>query len=71
MTIIAEGVETKEQERFLRERDCDEIQGYLFTEPLPSDHFVAFVREHNLSLLKTYAANGPHRLARPGAQTGG
>jgi EAL domain-containing protein (putative c-di-GMP-specific phosphodiesterase class I) len=36
--VIAEGVETKEQWECLKELQCDEIQGYLFSKPLsPSD----------------------------------
>jgi len=32
--VIAEGVETEAQRRFLVENDCDEMQGYLFSRPV-------------------------------------
>ena len=35
MTIVAEGVETIGQEAFLREQACDEMQGFLFSKPVP------------------------------------
>jgi EAL domain-containing protein (putative c-di-GMP-specific phosphodiesterase class I) len=34
MTVVAEGVETIEQEAFLRDHACDEMQGYLFSKPV-------------------------------------
>lgn len=37
LTIVAEGVETSEQQEFLREHACDEIQGFLFSKPVAAD----------------------------------
>ena len=36
---IAEGVETQGQLDFLREHECDEIQGYFYSKPVPADEF--------------------------------
>jgi diguanylate cyclase (GGDEF)-like protein len=39
LKVVAEGVESEEQLRFLHLLRCDEIQGYLFSKPLPVDDF--------------------------------
>jgi len=42
--VIAEGVETLDQLAFLKSLGCDEIQGYLFSPPVPPEKFEAMVR---------------------------
>ena len=42
--VVAEGVETEEQLQILRNYNCDEIQGYLLSPPLPAEKFEPFVR---------------------------
>jgi len=46
LTVVAEGVETPEQLQFLRERNCDEIQGYWLSKPLPPMEFRRFVENY-------------------------
>jgi diguanylate cyclase (GGDEF)-like protein len=43
LTVVAEGVETIEQLKFLKDRACDEIQGYWLSKPLPPTEFRRFV----------------------------
>jgi diguanylate cyclase (GGDEF)-like protein len=46
LTVVAEGVETPEQQAFLSERACDEMQGYYFSTPVAADDFATLLRGH-------------------------
>ncbi|HWP47856.1 MAG TPA: EAL domain-containing protein [Candidatus Limnocylindrales bacterium] len=45
LKVIAEGVETEEQLSFLRLHHCDEIQGFIFSQPVPAEVFTRFLEE--------------------------
>jgi EAL domain-containing protein (putative c-di-GMP-specific phosphodiesterase class I) len=38
--VVAEGVETKEQATFVKNLNCDVIQGYYFDKPMPAAEFI-------------------------------
>ncbi len=46
LTVIAEGVETAAQLRSLAENDCDIIQGYYFSKPVPEVELFDFIKSH-------------------------
>jgi diguanylate cyclase (GGDEF)-like protein/PAS domain S-box-containing protein len=46
LTVVAEGVETPEQQEFLRQRSCDEMQGFYFSTPATPEEFAALYRAY-------------------------
>jgi len=44
LKVIAEGVETEGQLQYLRDNNCDEIQGYFFSRPIPAGNFEELLR---------------------------
>ena len=56
LKVVAEGVETDRQLQRLRELGCDEMQGFLFSRPVPPDRFEQLLMLESIS-------PGPGRLA--------
>ena len=46
LTVVAEGVETQEQQSFLVDHSCDAMQGFYFSKPIEPDQFAAFLQKH-------------------------
>ena len=44
LEVIAEGVESETQRALLAAEGCDQMQGFLFSRPLPADDFIALMR---------------------------
>ncbi|HSW12201.1 MAG TPA: GGDEF domain-containing phosphodiesterase, partial [Solimonas sp.] len=56
MSVVAEGVETAEQFAYLRERRCDEVQGFLLGRPVPAKDFPQLVERIHLNPLPRRAS---------------
>jgi diguanylate cyclase (GGDEF)-like protein len=45
LKVIAEGAETEEQVKFLKQNQCNEVQGYYFSKPVEASHFEKLLKE--------------------------
>ncbi|MDE6320592.1 MAG: EAL domain-containing protein, partial [Lachnospiraceae bacterium] len=46
MEIVVEGIETQEMVDFFAELQCDFIQGYFFSKPIPKPEFISFIKSY-------------------------
>ncbi|WP_417225685.1 EAL domain-containing protein [Amphritea sp.] len=47
LKVVAEGVETEEQLAFVTQYNCDQVQGFLFSRPLPLDELIQLMEKQN------------------------
>jgi len=62
LEVVAEGVETVEQHRFLCESGCDHLQGFLYGKPMPAEEITQLLAENGLAITDT-CSNGPRSLS--------
>ena len=46
MNVIAEGVETKEQAKWLSDRGCHDAQGYFYAKPMPLPELLTWLKNY-------------------------
>ena len=61
LDMVAEGVENENQLRFLEERGCYVVQGYLFSRPIPSDELARMLRDGVVTDLRGHVPPAPER----------
>ncbi|MAV76540.1 MAG: hypothetical protein CBD32_06395 [Actinobacteria bacterium TMED172] len=54
LKVVAEGVETESQKDFLIENNCDQMQGFIFSEPLTFDDFTKLLRQQGATSRPSY-----------------
>jgi EAL domain-containing protein (putative c-di-GMP-specific phosphodiesterase class I) len=66
LKVLAEGVETEEQARILREQGCDEVQGFLYSRPVPAEELFAMLRDGQAPPREPLATADEGQAADPG-----
>jgi diguanylate cyclase (GGDEF)-like protein len=69
LQVVAEGVETTEQQRMLTDLGCDQIQGYHFSRPIPAADLAAMVCQ-SVSCAASNRPSGETKPARDSGQVG-
>ncbi len=72
LRVVAEGVETEDQLRFLQDLHCDEMQGYLASKPLPRDEINELLAQSSSirRMVQDYGFNLPGLMGRQGIGSG-
>ena len=63
LTVVAQGVETRDQVEFLRSHACDELQGFYFNKPVPADQATRLMESQSLE----FTLSSPRPLPGIGA----
>jgi EAL domain-containing protein (putative c-di-GMP-specific phosphodiesterase class I) len=69
LRVVAVGVETEDQLEFLREKGCDEVQGYLLSPPMPSDSITEVMRSESIWSARVTSADDGLQYASPNIPT--
>lgn len=50
LKVIASGVENEWQQAYLKDQQCDQAQGIVFSRPMPGDYFTEWLQDKNISV---------------------
>jgi EAL domain-containing protein (putative c-di-GMP-specific phosphodiesterase class I) len=62
LSVVAEGVEDANQLSFLQERDCEMVQGFLFSKPVPHEQAVELLKAGVIEAENIRFASGNQRI---------
>jgi EAL domain-containing protein (putative c-di-GMP-specific phosphodiesterase class I) len=69
MDVIAEGVETKDQLKILRDLKCEYGQGYYFSRPATAPDVEKIIIETDVNLRKTHSPKVVQQVVRPNVKS--